>query len=123
MPYTVIGRNNETDQEVLQIIWDIPFFFSPITEHYEWGKQLESWIGMFQVICKTAWYVSFFLPIPVQYIPTPCVPVYSPGDRFAAPVDQYTVHAAEQEPVPHRLQQYRLVRLVYSPGVQAHHAT
>ena len=51
---TVIGRKNETNQEVLQINWDIPILLPPITEHYESGKQLEILIGMFQIICKTA---------------------------------------------------------------------
>ena len=62
---TVKGRKNETDRVVLQIIWDIPIFCPPITEHYESGRQVESLIGLFQIIYKTSQAVSFFLPIPV----------------------------------------------------------
>ena len=57
----MIGRKNETDQVVLQIIWDIPIFFN----HYESGKQLESLILMLQIICQTSRSVLFFLPNPI----------------------------------------------------------
>ena len=46
----------------------VPLFFLSANNRalcYESGKQLESVIGMFQIICETACSVSFFLPIPV----------------------------------------------------------
>ena len=61
---TVMGGKNETDQVVSHKIWDNPIFCLPKTEHYESGGQVESLIGMFQIICKTSWSVSFFyLPL------------------------------------------------------------
>ena len=46
----VIGRKNETGQEVFQIIWDIPNILSAINcACFESSNQLESCLGMFQM--------------------------------------------------------------------------
>ena len=76
--YLCSNRQKEWDRSSsLKNNWDIPIFCPPITEHYESGRQEESLIGMFQIICKTSWYVSFFLPIPVRlFISAPKCPLH-----------------------------------------------